>query len=62
MTWLVPALPRSRLAVLRIIAYLFALVDVFWLNADLPMQHARLPAGFYRPLHVGRILHLPTPT
>ena len=27
--WLIPALPRNRLAVLRVAAYVFALYDVF---------------------------------
>ena len=41
--WLTPALPRNRLAVLRVIAYAFAVLYVFWLNL-LPVHHAELPA------------------
>lgn len=59
--WLIPAMPRNRLAVLRIVAYLFALYDVFRITT-LPERHARLPHSLYRPLRIGRYLHLPVPT
>ena len=54
-TWLTPALPRNRLAVLRLVAYGFALFYVFRLNL-LPVHHAALPADLYQPLQIARLL------
>ena len=53
--WLTPAVPRNRLAVLRLIAYAFALLYVFRLNL-LPIHHAELSAALYQPLQVARLL------
>lgn len=53
--WLTPALPRNRLAVLRVIAYGFALLYVFWLN-PLPVHHAALPSELYQPLQIARLV------
>lgn len=59
--WWFPPVPLARVAVFRVIAYLFIPVDVFlttaWVRA-----HADVPTAFYRPLAVARLLHLPTPT
>lgn len=52
--WFTPALPHSRLAVLRVVAYLFALLYVFRLNL-LPVHHAHLPSELYQPLWVARL-------
>jgi hypothetical protein len=53
--------PLARIAVFRVIAYLFIPVDVFvttaWVRA-----HADVPTEWYAPLFIGRLLHLPTPT
>jgi hypothetical protein len=53
--------PLARIAVFRVIAYLFIPVDVFlttaWVRA-----HADVPTAFYQPLAIGRLLSLPVPT
>ncbi|WP_091765962.1 MFS transporter permease [Blastococcus aurantiacus] len=58
--WFTPV-PLARIAVVRVIAYLFIPVDVFlttaWVKA-----HADVPTEWYAPLLIGRVLHLPTPT
>jgi len=58
--WFAPV-PLARIAVFRVIAYLFIPVDVFlttaWVRA-----HADVPTEWYAPLLIGRVLHLPTPT
>jgi hypothetical protein len=59
--WLTPALPRNRLAVLRVVAYLFAVLDVFVITT-VPARHARLSQSLYQPLRMGRLLHVPVPT
>jgi hypothetical protein len=53
--WLTPALPRNRLAVLRLVAYAFAVLYVFRLNL-LPVHHAALPSELYQPLQVARLV------
>ena len=54
-------MPLARIAVFRVIAYLFIPIDVFvttsWVRA-----HADVPTEWYAPLLIGRVLHLPTPT
>jgi hypothetical protein len=58
--WLRPV-PLARIAVIRVIAYLFIPVDVFlttaWVKA-----HADVPTDWYAPLTIGQVLPLPTPT
>ncbi len=58
--WFAPV-PLARVAVFRVLAYLFIPVDVFlttaWVRA-----HADVPTEWYAPLLIGRVLHLPTPT
>ena len=58
--WLFRPVPLARVAVLRVVAYLFVPVDVLlttpWVSA-----HADVPGRLYQPLLVGRLLHLPTP-
>ena len=58
--WLFRPVPLARIAVLRVIAYLFVPIDVLlttpWVNA-----HANVPGELYQPLLIGRVLHLPTP-
>ena len=53
--------PLARIAVFRVIAYLFIPIDVFlttaWVRA-----HADVPTEWYQPLFIGRLLNLPTPT
>lgn len=59
--WWFPAVPRNRIAMMRLFAYVFALVDVFWLDAWAEM-HGRLDAALYAPLRIGRILPIPVPS
>jgi hypothetical protein len=58
--WFRPV-PLARIAVFRVIVYLFIPVDVFlttaWVRA-----HADVPTDWYAPLMIGRVLPLPTPT
>jgi hypothetical protein len=60
-SWWFRPVPLARIAVFRVIAYLFIPVDVFlttaWVRA-----HADVPTEWYQPLLIGRLLHLPTPT
>ncbi len=58
-SWLLSPLPTARIAWLRILAYAFVPVDLLlnrWVFA-----HAHVPGELYRPLLIGRVLHLPTP-
>jgi hypothetical protein len=59
--WWFRPVPLARIAVFRVIAYLFIPIDVFvttaWVRA-----HADVPTEWYQPLLIGRLLHLPTPT
>jgi hypothetical protein len=59
--WWFRPVPLARIAVFRVIAYLFIPIDVFlttaWVHA-----HAEVPTEWYAPLLIGRLLHLPTPT
>jgi len=60
-SWWFRPVPLARIAVFRVIAYLFIPIDVFlttaWVRA-----HADVPTDWYQPLLIGRLLHLPTPT
>ncbi len=59
--WWFRPVPLARIAVFRVIVYLFIPVDVFlttaWVRA-----HADVPTEWYAPLMIGRLLHLPVPT
>src|SRR5215218_4496792 len=59
--WWFRPVPLARIAVFRVIAYLFIPIDVFlttaWVRA-----HADVPTEWYQPLLIGRLLPLPTPT
>ena len=59
--WLFRPVPLARIAVFRVIAYLFIPIDVF-LTTSWVRAHADVPTQWYRPLLIGRLLHLPTPT
>ncbi len=58
--WPYSPAPLARIAVLRVIVYLFVPVDVLlttaWVNG-----HASVPGELYVPLRIGRLLPLPTP-
>ncbi|MGY1749868.1 MFS transporter permease [Modestobacter sp. SYSU DS0511] len=59
--WWFRPVPLARIAVFRVIAYLFIPVDVF-LTTGWVRAHADVPTDWYQPLLIGRLLHLPTPT
>jgi hypothetical protein len=59
--WFAPV-PRGRAALLRALLYAFVAVDVVFISAYGNARHGVLPAELYRPLLVGRLLPLPTPT
>ena len=58
--WLLAPAPLARVAVLRVIVYLFVPVDVL-LTTTWVRAHASVPAELYVPLRIGRLLPLPTP-
>jgi hypothetical protein len=60
MTWLFSPAPYRRIELLRRVAYLFVPVDVL-LTTPWVWPHARVPGELYRPLLIGRVLHLPAP-
>lgn len=60
MSWLLSPAPLARVAVLRVIAYLFVPVDVL-LTTPWVRAHAQVPPELYVPLRIGRLLPLPTP-
>jgi len=59
--WLFAPVPLARVALFRVIVYLFIPIDVFvttrWVAA-----HAGVPTEYYQPLLIGEWLPLPTPT
>jgi hypothetical protein len=59
--WWFGPVPRARIAWLRIIGYAFLPFDMLLLTSS-SLAHARLPADLYRPVLLGRLLHLPAPT
>jgi hypothetical protein len=59
--WLMPAMPRARVAWLRTFAGVYVWLDVLWLRPWVA-DRGDVPGILYRPLRVGRLLHLPTPT
>ncbi|NHC13946.1 MFS transporter permease [Motilibacter deserti] len=59
--WLLPAVPLERVAVFRVLVYLFVPLDVLLLHTIGDTRSAA-NADLYSPLLVGRLLHLPVPT
>jgi hypothetical protein len=59
--WFFAPLPMARVAVLRVIAYLFLILDVLYLR-PWGVGHGELDPEWYAPLWIGRTLPLPTPT
>lgn len=59
--WWFPAVPRSRVAWLRTILYAFVWLDILVMRPWV-REHGDVPAAFYKPLAIGDLLHLPTPT
>jgi len=58
--WWTAPVPLARVALLRSALYLFVIVDMFLFVNDV-VPHGYAPE-FYRPLWIGRVLPLPTPT
>ena len=58
--WLLSPGPVARVAVLRVVVYLFVPVDVL-LTTTFVRAHAQVPPELYVPLRIGRLLPLPTP-
>jgi hypothetical protein len=59
-TWLFSPAPLARVALLRVVVYLFVPVDVL-LTTTWVRGHAQVPDELYVPLRLGRLLPLPTP-
>lgn len=59
-SWLLTPGPVARVAVLRVVVYLFVPVDVL-LTTTWVRAHAQVPGELYVPLRIGRLLPLPTP-
>ena len=58
--WLLSPGSVARVAVLRVVVYLFVPVDVL-LTTTFVRAHAHVPPELYVPLRIGRLLPLPTP-
>ena len=58
--WSFPEVPLARVAVFRVLIYLFIIWDMFFLTNDV-IPHSYLPE-FYKPLWIGRVLPFPDPT
>jgi hypothetical protein len=59
--WWFRPVPLARIAVYRVVVYLFVPIDVF-LTTSWIRDHGNVPVEWYEPLLVGRLLHLPAPT
>ncbi len=55
--WFMPQIPLARVAVLRVLLYLFVIIDVFTISNDV-IAHGWTPE-LYQPLWLARFLHLP---
>ena len=61
MRWFLSPVALHRVAVMRVIAYLFILVDVFLTTSWVALK-AYAPTALYHPLVIGDLFQLPTPT
>jgi hypothetical protein len=59
--WWFRPVPLARIAVFRVIVYLFIPIDVLFTSAW-ARAHADVPTDWYQPLFIARLLDLPTPT
>ena len=59
--WWFPPMPRARIAWLRTALYAFVWLDVIVLRPWV-RDHGDVPGILYKPLAIGDLLHLPTPT
>ncbi|WP_309131910.1 hypothetical protein [Brevibacterium sp.] len=55
--WFMPQIPLARVAVLRVIIYIFVIFDVLTISNDV-IAHGWTP-DLYQPLWLARVLHLP---
>lgn len=58
--WLAPAVSLRRVAILRVVLYLFVIVDATKIAND-PVPHGYVPADLYRPILLRAWLHVPAP-
>lgn len=59
--WFLDPVPKHRVAVMRVIAYLFILVDVFLTTSWVGLK-AYAPVDLYQPLTIATILPIPDPS
>jgi hypothetical protein len=59
--WLLAPVPKGRIAAFRTVIYLFVAADLVFFSGWV-RNHAAAPGDLYKPLLIGRLLHLPTPT
>jgi hypothetical protein len=59
--WLFAPVPKGRIAAFRTVVYLFIAADLVFFSGWV-RNHAAAPGDLYKPLLIGRLLHLPTPT
>ena len=59
-SWFMPVVPESRIAVLRTMLYLFVIIDIHLFVRD-PVPLSRNPE-LYQPLMIERLFHLPPPS
>jgi hypothetical protein len=59
--WLFSPVPKGRIAAFRTLIYLFVAADLVFFTSWVH-SHAAVPGNLYKPLLIGRLLHLPTPT
>lgn len=59
--WFTEPVPLGRVAAFRTLVYLFVAADLVFFTSWV-RDHAGLPGALYRPLLIGRVLPLPTPT
>jgi hypothetical protein len=59
--WLISPVPKGRIAAFRTLVYLFVAADLLYFTSWVH-SHAAVPGNLYKPLLIGRLLHLPTPT
>lgn len=59
--WWFPALPRQRVRMLRVVLYVFVVVDVT-LTTRFVVAHRLTPSTLYEPLFLARLLPIPVPT
>ena len=58
---LAPSVPLARVAVLRVVVYLFVIADIFLFVNDV-VPHAEGDGALYQPLLMRRLLDLPAPS